>query len=289
MTRRTTLTSYSGATSRLDPGRGLALDPKLFAWQVKADGAYVQLRTDRVGRIYDVRYRSGAAVPVDVVDGLYGLDVGLDSAVLHGEAMVQTEAGRRDAETFGAVRCFLFDVSRYQGREVGTEPYATRYARLQRWHASVECYTGEQETRDARGNWHGRDGSFVRPTVKNLARVPVLPLARGKGAAEQLWRQHVELQSGEGLVAVRLDAPLGKRGAKVKIKNATELSAVVIAADQRAAVLDWRGHQFVVSAIGKALAPGMVVDVRHDGFYERKVEPRFARITRVREDLGRAA
>jgi hypothetical protein len=45
------LTDYTGATRRLDPAAGLALDPRRFGWQLKHDGCYVRLSLDARGRI----------------------------------------------------------------------------------------------------------------------------------------------------------------------------------------------------------------------------------------------
>lgn len=282
------IADYSGATARLAPERGLALDPRRWAWQEKRDGVYCQARTDRHGRISDLRYRSGQPVSALDADGLLDLDTGLPDAVLCGELEAQTEAGRRARSARGRAHLHLFDCSRWNGRYVAPLPYAERHGLLYRWQANIECYTGEQEYRDRRGNWHdATSGDFVRPTIRNLSRLPIVPLHRGKGSAEQLWRQHVELEGGEGLVAVRLDAPLGARAAKRKLKRANTLDCRILCVDGGVACVSWLDKTFYLSARGRwsRLVPGQVVEVRADGFYERGATPRFARIVRVREDL----
>jgi hypothetical protein len=281
------ITDYSGATSRLTAVKGLALPWRSWAFQPKYDGVFCQARTDRSGRIFAMHYRSGQPCsPADAAD-LMGLATGAPNAVLHGELEAQTEASQR-ARAARPARLHLFDVSRYDSRLVGPLPYSERYGLLQRWHAQVECYESERTYRDRTGRYHDNaSGDFIRPVRRNLARLPIVPLHRGPSAAEQLWRSHVELEGGEGIVAVRLDAPIGKRAAKRKIKATDELDAVVIGSGPTVAELSWAGHTFLVNASGKwsGLAPGTVVSVRYDGFYERKVEPRFARIVRVRADL----
>lgn len=278
-----------GAGARLAPERGLALDPRRWAWQPKVDGTFVRAATDRDGRIASLLHRSGAHVSAADADGLVGLSLGLPDAVLLGELEAHTEAGVRARAARGWPALHLFDCARFLGRDVAARAYGERHGLLHRWQADVECYGEVQRadwwTGDATGRAHDARGRFCRAVPRDLRRLPIVPLARGRGAAEALWRSHVEVGGGEGLVAVRLDAPLGARGAKRKVKASETLDCVVLSVGRAAARLSWRGLTFVVSAKGKTLAPGQVVEVACDGWYERRATPRFARIVSVRADL----
>ena len=285
--------TYAGPSSSLTPDRLASLDAR-WACMPKLDGVYCTATTDRAGRIANLLYRSGGLVSHGDADGLRGQYVGLPDATIVGELEAQTEASVRARTTRGYALLHVFDVARLDGRSVASEPFSARYGLLHRWHAAVECYepdvaTAEHWRRDAAGLPHDVLGRFCKPQRGALRRLPIVPLHRGAGSALALWSQFVERSGGEGVVACRLDAPLGKRGAKVKCKPVDTISATVLAVGPRAARLSYRGHPFVVSAAGKAargLAPGLVVDVRHDGWYESSVTPKFARIVRQRPDLG---
>jgi ATP-dependent DNA ligase len=281
------ITDYSGAGSRLPVEKGLALSRQRWAWQPKMDGVYVQARTDRTGRIIAMHYRSGLEVQSQDAADLLGLAIAAPLAILHGELEAQTEASLRARATRGKPLLHVFDCSRLAGEVISSRPFSERYAALHRWQAAAECYDGKGDEWHLEGSY-ARDvesGRYIRPARRNLARVPIVQLHRGP--AEELWRSFVEVGGGEGIVACRLDAPLGARSAKRKIKASDEIECVVIGSDRSAAELDFRGHRFLVSAQGRwsNITPGTVVSVRHDGWYERRVEPRFARIVRVRADL----
>src|SRR5688572_17632094 len=208
--------TYAGAGARLSPEQGLELDPRRWGFQIKSDGEYADVCTDDAGIIVSIDARSGKPHDRAEVDGLLGLATGLPDAHLVGELEAGTEAGVRARAARGWTAIHLFDLARWRGADVAGEPYETRYSLLHRWQAAVECY-GEVPRRDwwtldDQGDAHDRaTGRYVRPVPHDLRRLPILPLVRGRGAAAQLWREHVELAGGEGLVAVRLDAPLGAR------------------------------------------------------------------------------
>lgn len=286
------LLDYAGAGARLSAAAGLALDPARWAWQPKLDGVYVRASTDHKGRIVTLLHRSGRPVAVADAGGLYGLHTALPDAVVCGELEAGTEAGRRAAACRGWVALHLFDASRLAGRSVASLPYADRYARLLRWQADVE-ELGELSRHDWwQTDEHGRahdpaTGRYCRAVPRDLRRLPVVELVRGAGGGERLWAAHVEREGGEGLVAVRLDAPLGARGGKRKIKSTDTLDAVVIDVIGRVAVLSWAGRRFSVRVpAATTLERGSVVEVAHDGYYEADAVPRFARVVRRRADLS---
>jgi hypothetical protein len=287
------ITDYAGAGTRLAPEKAFALDTKVWAVQRKVDGAYVKIETDHAGVIQRMQYRSGENVGVADADGLYGMAIGLPSSQLHGEILAMTEWALAERQRIGYTQVHLFDVSRIGPRPVAPLPYSERYGMLHRWQAGVENL-GDVPRLD----WwneisgHAHDpitGRFVRAVPRDLRRLPIVELVRGKGAVETLWSAHVEGEGGEGIVAVRLDAPLGARNAKRKIKKAESLDCVVVATGTRAAELIHDGHRFVVSAVGKDLRPGMTVEVLADGFYADGRTPRFPRIQRARLDLTSVA
>lgn len=283
------LLDYAGAGARLDLAAARRLPAARWAVQPKLDGVYARVRTDRDGRIAELRYRSGELVAAGDAADLVGVVAGPPDAVLHGELEAHTEAGRRAAATRGWAVLHLFDASRLGGRDVTSQPYGWRYGALHHAQALLEQEgLPSRGELDARGARHDAGGRYTRGVPRDVRRCPVVPMLRGAGAADRLWQEHVEAGGGEGLVAVALDAPLGRRGAKRKVKASDTIDCVVLRAEARHAELEWRGHRFVVAAGGAAardLAPGSVVEVRHDGWYERSVCPRFARIVRVRADL----
>lgn len=278
------LVDYAGARGRLTIDRALELG-RGWAWQPKVDGCYIRATTDRAGRITQLIQRSGRALESDLV----GVATGLPDAVLHGEVEAHTEAGVRAAATRGWAALHLFDVTRVRGRALHRETYADRYARLHAYQAEAEL-GGRDDwwSVDGQGDAHDRTGRYCRPVPRDLRRCPVVPLVRTAGAAAALWRDHVEVGGGEGLVAVRLEAPLGARRGKVKVKATDELDCRVLENQGGVARLQWKGGSFLCSARGRwsALRPGAIVAVAHDGYYEAAATPRFARIRRERADLA---
>jgi hypothetical protein len=290
------LTDYAGPSRRLAVSAGALELGAGWAYSPKLDGCYARVSTDRSGVIRSVLSRAGRSLEAQCA-GLVGLRTGLLDSVVHGELEAHTEAGIRAAADRGWPALHLFDATRILGRPVAALPYQQRYGHLHRWQAEVECY-GEID----RANWWATDdqgrahdpvtGRYVHAVPRNLRRLPIVPLVRGRVAAEDLWNRLVLRGAGpdpvEGLVAVRLDAPLGRRGSKCKIKPTDTIDCTVLEHDRVGAVLSWRCHTFVVGCRGRLseqLSVGAVAEVAHDGWYERGVTPRFARIVRVRHDL----
>lgn len=280
------LTDYCGAGSRLPPDRGLALDTRRWAWMPKVDGVYARVSLDRRGRIANVLARSGS--PLREASDLIGILAGPPDSVLHGELEAHTEAGNRLSSLRGWRALHLFDATRIGGTDVSARAFADRYGMLHAAQAEIEL-AGRRNpwVNDDQGDAHdSRTGRYCQRIPRDIRRLPIIPLARGIGAADRLWREHVA-PGGEGLVAVRLDAPARARGAKRKIKATDTLDCRVLSCDAGAARLEYGGRIFVTSARGRwsSLAPGDVVEIACDGWYERDATPRFARIVRVRADL----
>lgn len=277
---------YTGATKRIDVAAALALDDR-WAAQPKVDGCYARVTLDEGGRVARVQARSGELLAAAA--DLRGIVAGAPHSVLHGELEAHTEAGIRAAATRGWAALHLFDVTQVAGVDVGGLPYAERYALLHRQQAQLET-DGPGRVRswavDGQGDAHDARGRYTAQVPRDLRRLPIVPMVRGREARAALWRDHVERGGGEGLVAVRLDARAGARAAKAKVKQTDTLDALVVAAGRAAIRVTARGLVWVMP--GRAPV-GAIVEVAHDGWYEADAVPRFPRLVRVRTDLAPAA
>lgn len=287
------LTDYCGATRRLDPSDGLELDDRRFAWQLKHDGCYVRLTLDAHGRIATVLSRAGRPISTD----LLGIVAGPPDSVLHGELEAHTEAGIRASTARGFALCHLFDVSRLAGRDLSAVPYVERHGLLYTAQSVVEG-DGLARVRswqtDATGRAHASSGRFTAPIPRDLRRLPVTPMVRGRAAAAEMWRTSVESSGAEGMVACRLAAPLRARAAKVKIKLSDTLDCRVVSSGATAMTVatkirtdSARGprSKVVQFAMPGSAPVGSIVEVRADGWYATGL-PRFPRLVRSRGDLS---
>ena len=258
----------------------------------KIDGCYCRISVGRDGRISSILSRAGE--PIRQLGDLIGVVAGPPDSVFHGEAEAFSEAASRIAETRGHRLIHLFDCSRLGGADLARQPFAERHAGLYRAQSWIE---GEGRARDRRwsvdaaGSAHdAATGRYCRAVPFDLRRLPVVPLTRGKGAIDRLWAEHVDRDGGEGIVVCALDAPLGRRRAKVKIRTVQTVDAVCISAGPRAAVMDWRGIRFVLAATGrKRPSPGELWEVAVSGWHETSTQPKHARLTKRRDDLQPAA
>jgi ATP-dependent DNA ligase len=282
------LVDYAGAVGRIGIAALLRLGPR-WAVQEKSDGAYVQLHLDGQGRIERALSRSGLPFPRALVGHMLGAVVGAPDAVLVGELEAHTEAGNRAAEIRGWRAVHLFDCIRVGRAYLAREPYHARRDALLRSQSWAECY-GPARTfeRDSGGRPHDKtSGRFCRRAPRDWQLTPVAEQL-SPGAAAELW-QRAEVGQAEGLVAVALDAAIGRRRGKLKCKPTTTLDATVVATSKGAARVVWRGYSFAISAVGRQLAVGDVVELAIDGWSERSVQPKCARVVRVREDLREGA
>lgn len=286
------LPDYCGATRRLDPAAGLAL-PNGWGYQLKHDGCYVRLRINHSGRIADVTSRAGRPVATDLI----GILAGPPDSVMHGELEAHTEAGIRAATARGHALCHLFDCTRLAGRDLHDAPYVERHGAL---YAAQSMLEGDHLARvhawqtDATGRAHAASGRFTASIPRDLRRLPVTPMVRGRAAAAELWRRAVELDGGEGLVACRLAAPVKARGSKCKIKLTDTLDCRVVGAGPTAMTVvakiredSARGprHRVVQFVMPGSAPVGSIVEVRADGWYATGL-PRFPRLVRSRGELS---
>lgn len=296
--------TYVGAASRLAPDAALRLC-SAWAYQPKLDGVYAEVVTGPDGRIAAVTSRTG--LPLREASDLIGIVAAPPRSVLVGELEAHTEAGVRAARARGWAALHLYDCLAVDGRSVAGERYESRHRWIGQCLAVVDASGRglietwrEELAGPARGGHEqpapvGRDlasGRYTKRIPRDLRRLPIVPLTRGRSAARELWQTYVERDGGEGIVAVNLHAPAGKRNSKRKVKLTDTGDCVVLdtspgvlrLAAPRTSPAGWRGESFVVQYVHAASClPGQVVEVAHDGWYENGT-PRFPRVVRRRED-----
>lgn len=254
--------------------------------QPKIDGMLVRVVLSSAGRIAHVFSRTGAAVQKQLTADLLGAFVGWPHAELVGELEAHTEAGNRAAATRGYRLVHLFDCLHDGTRSLVREPYRVRRDSLWRQQSEVVNLGCELPWyRDRNGRAHGRgDGRFVADKATDWRLAPVVPQMPAT-RVEELWAS-VDRGDLEGVVAVNLDAPAGRRGAKLKCKPADTLDASVLSVSARQVVCSYGGQVFAVGRGRHDVAVGDVVEVAHSGWYESATIPRFATLRRVRSDLA---
>lgn len=300
--------TYVGPSTLLAPSAAFSLGAA-WAYQPKLDGCYARATLDDAGRIASVVSRTGRAIPE--ADELLGLLAGPPRSVLVGELEAHTEAGVAAYQQQGYRRLRLFDCLCLDGLSLTAAPYLERWGALHRAHsllesaglARVDAWDTVQRVphrpRGLTGRHDGltvrrRAGAFVSPRTAptDLRRLPIVPLLRSVADARDLWRD-VEAGTLEGLVAVNLSAPAGRRGAKFKVKLVDTLDCRVLASSGRVLHVAtragttqraWRDRPTFTVQSRKGEAPGTIVEVAHHGYY-KSGEPRFARVVRERSDL----
>jgi ATP-dependent DNA ligase len=289
MSTRRSITDYTGASGKLAIEKVGKLDPRRYAVQVKHDGCFAQVHTDRHGRIERILSRTGEELGQAVTGDIMGCLVSAPHSVLHAELTAMTEAGRREAQALGHTQLHVFDAIRVGGTYLAREPYRTRRDWLMRAHAEAQLQSpdnGKPWTFDQQGRAHKRsNGRYMAPTPRDWRRatpVEMLPLS----AAGDLW-ERAQVGEIEGLVVVALDAPVGRKGSKRKVKPTDGIECVVVEVDARRAGLYWAAAQlhFVCGRGGHDLSAGQVVEVTSNGFYDTGL-PKFPRIARIRSDLA---
>jgi hypothetical protein len=273
---------YAGASGRVTLSAAAALPWQRFAVMEKKDGAYAQVDTDDEGRIVSVVSRTLRPFQRDDIAHLLGVATGLPRARLAAEAELHTEAGIAARTVRGYALLHLFDLLALDGRSLAALPYEQRYGALHRGQALAERGGRIGPPVDHCGDAHGPDGRYVVDLPRDTRLTPIVPLVRGRGAIVDCYERTVAA-GGEGVVVVALDAPLGRRRSKVKLKPTQEIDAIVLAADRHAAIVSHRGRTFAVGTVRQP-AVGAIVEVAHDGEYANGT-PRFPRVVRVRTDL----
>jgi hypothetical protein len=271
-----------GASGRTTLAAAASLPWQRFAAMPKRDGAYAAVRTDELGRIASIVSRNGNPFSTLEAGHLLGVQTGLPSAQLAGELDTHTEAGIAARTVRGYALLHLFDLLALDGRSLAALPYEQRYGALHRGQALAERGGRIGPPVDHCGDAHGPDGRYVVDLPRDTRLTPIVPLVRGRGAIVDCYERTVAA-GGEGVVVVALDAPLGRRRSKVKLKPTQEIDAIVLAADRHAAIVSHRGRTFAVGTVRQP-AVGAIVEVAHDGEYANGT-PRFPRVVRVRTDL----
>lgn len=256
--------------------------------QPKVDGAYCEVRTGRDGAVRSVHTRTGARMGIGA--HLIGAHLGVPHSVFAGEIEGYTESGQAMAAASGAARVHLFDALEVDGRDLSRDPYHARRDELMRaWATGADAFPVASAGRCAHAP--GRDGSgrFAHRGPINWGLFPIVPQCRD---LETAWANWVAQgygrpnESGEGLVLVALDAPIGRRTAKRKLKPQETIDCIVLRANDKRAVLQYGATTFALGVGGRMLRGGEIVEVMHDGWYSAGA-PRFPRIVRVRHDLAK--
>lgn len=272
---------YAGARGRLDIARVSRLSARRYCLQPKLDGCYAEVECDSAGVVVAVRSRTGRELP----EGreLLGIRAMPSACILAGELEAHTEAGVRAAAERGHRLVHLFDVVARPDRTVADLSYAQRRDMLWRGQSTLAGDVSELSSRrDRWGMYHDRHGKFCpTPTPLDWRRFPIVP-SLPVSAADELWDQ-ARADALEGFVVVDIEAPLGRRNAKRKVKPIDHLDCVVVRAEPTVARLRTFGREFLVSCKGLELLPGDCVSVSHNGWYSSG-EPRFPRVERKRTD-----
>lgn len=283
--------SYAGAAGKVLTLGDVAKLGSSYVAQPKLDGIYSRIATDSQGRIASITTRNGQVLGANLMADFEGVRWMPDS-IIAAEVELWTETSNRAAALRGYRQIYAFDALRVGGVDVSHEVYRVRRDALMRAQASLE--DGDRDkpwTEDEHHRAHDLgSGKFTRRVPLGWRRVRVVPQVT-IAHADEAWSEWVvrgEVGPCEGLVAVALDAPLGARKAKLKVKESDTIDVVVTAVGARALTAYWpQAKKTVAVARPKSLmvAVGDVVSLTHEGFYDG-LTPRFARVARQRPDLN---
>ncbi len=281
---------FAGARGRV----ALAAVPRLrsCAVQPKVDGALGIISTDGIGQVCSMVTRGGESFPRATVE-TFARVRWMPRSIVVAEVEAFTEAAIRIVATRGYPLAHLFDAYQIDGRSVAGEEYGARRDLMMRAQAWLQDADNDKPwTTDQHERAHDlRSGKFKAKVPTGWRRMPVVE-QRPAAQAESAWADWVDAGEAEGLVVVALQARLGARNAKRKIKEASTVDGVVVAIDQTYCRVQWAGGWFIACRTGRAFAGlkvGDVVEAKHEGFTERGSEPKFPRLTRLRPDLQRRA
>lgn len=253
---------YAGATAPITIGDALKLDGS-WACQPKKDGFYVEVHLDARGRVDILALRNGGEVAPVFAHDLVGLHAGEPHAVLIGELEAHTEASEAAIAARGYPLVHLFDLAHDGYRDVSAQPYSVRRDALHRMQVEREEWTGT-------------------PIGQRFPIVPQYSIAQvGR------WFRDALDAGDEGLVLVNVNAPLGARACKKKLKRIDTLDALItFGPDSWGYWAVHNGVKFIVAKSKKApdVGPGSVVEIAFEGFL-KSGQPKHPRIIRRRPDL----
>ena len=273
---------YAGATGRLDIDRLPKLKRGKYRVQVKHDGCYVRVETGHNGKVKGIYSRTGRRIKSE----LFGAKIFDGAAILHGELEAHTEAGIQAAQDRGYELVHLFDVN-HDG------PYKERLERLWRGQSRIASSDNIAWRGDRKGATYADEYGDLRDINNHryVSKVPLdfrrFPITKTYdiSLASTLW-DRAKADDIEGFVVCNMDARLGQRGGKRKVKPVDHLDCVVSVTSARVARVRTFGTSFFVSCIGLKLEVGDQVEVRHNGWYKSGA-PRFPRIVRKRAECQR--
>lgn len=274
---------YAGAVGRATL-TGAARLGASYALQPKHDGCYATAILDGTGRVAEVRARSGKLISPRIHQ-LAGDVIGAPWSIVVGELEAHTQAGKRAAASNpdGRPRLHLHDCIQVGTQRVAELPYRQRRdALLRSW---AQLGTDHPTSADDTGRHHDAAGRFTAQQLAGWERarpVPQWPTS----SLDSVWADVVDRQGGEGLVVVALDAPMGRRGSKQKLKPIDTLDCAIIRVSARTVLAHWAGAglAFVVQRGGQDVQAGELWAVAHEGFHDDGL-PKFPRLVRPRCDL----
>ena len=277
---------YVGATKRADLAEARQLGRR-WVVQEKKDGIYVRICLDSRGRVGHVFSRSEREVHRNQLSGIRGALLGRPHAELVGELEASTESACAAVKKRGQPLVHLFDCLHDGTHSLADRPYSARRDALYRMQSEVVNYGPDAPwLRDADGRARERDsGRYTHEKLTDWRVAPIVPQSPLASLGDA-W-ERVKADDLEGLVLVNLDAKAGARASKLKLKPLETIDALVLTAARTTIVCTWNGHPFTVGRTRAAdgVAEGDVVEVRHAGWYDGSVTPRFPALVRVRRDL----
>lgn len=274
---------------------------KQWVIQEKKDGQYCEFDTDEDGCISVLRSKTGFPIENDEAKKMKGIFAGYPNATIVGELTSHTETGKSDTLLRGYPVIHCFDILRTFDDLIIEQPYSFRYETLQKMHAELQEFKGPDKVHslDNKGNAHDFNGRFTQNIPKSWKRTPILSCFIME-RFDEIWDRCVVQQGGEGIVLVDWDAPVGKRGSKLKHKPIDTIDAEVIKVTNNVArvayydlntmevgvpICNTTKRQILVSNQGEcSLRVGETVEIAFQGYY-KSGRPMFARVIAKRTDL----
>lgn len=120
------MTTYVGPKIQIQPNELDRYDNGKFAVEAKHDGYWAEVTTGDSGRIIRLVGRSGTKFEGSNVDGLIGLDLGVQNSVFAAELEAGTEASNKTHAKHGYRRIHIFDVICLLGHSTTSLAYEKR-------------------------------------------------------------------------------------------------------------------------------------------------------------------
>ena len=269
--------------------------------QRKYDGQYAEIELDCHGLVRELRSKTGRVIRTDESQSMLGVFAGYPNSILVGELMGHTEEGKKNTRTRGYSRVFIFDALVLRDELVDGQPFHARDTMIKKMYGELSAIVGTRKAWWDDKESRARDfhGKFTTRVPKSWKRVPTVENFYGLKGGKTLWDTYVK-GGGEGIVWCDPNAPVGKRGAKLKQKPLDTLDCQVESIgtnycqvsfydlkdlEEGAVVQECRKKAFVIFHGKRNLSIGDTVEVGFNGFTEKSGLPKFPRILKTRKDL----